>query len=95
MKRYALENIDELYNFIDNNKIGIMEVELSKNKQLRNCQAWAIPCKVIDNDGIHNGYLLQSYYTIVGLKYNGMLFTWNRYSRTTSRQLTWFDRDYK
>ena len=64
--------------------------------QLRSCQAWIIPAMLLNRDTgrWYKAYALQSYNTLVCIiDEDGFTFEPKKYSRTTSRQVTWFKQE--
>ena len=101
MKRYTLTHTDSMYNWLSDNLFTLTVVDYDASEQLRSCQAWMIPFTMVcdyDRDEVWEGYLLQSYNTIVSFvaeSSNGEILTvrLGKWSPTTSRQQTWFERD--
>lgn len=71
------------------------DLKVDKARRLRNCNAWVIPCDFYmeDEETILHGSVLKSYETIVSVCYEGNVEHLGKWSRTTSRQQTWYERE--
>ena len=101
MQRYSLNYTEAIYRWLAENDFTLVVVDYDASVQLRSCQAWMIPFTMVydnDRDDVWQGYLLQSYNTIVSFvaeSSDGEILTvrLGKWSPTTSRQQTWFERD--
>ena len=104
MKQYTLKYFDDLTDYLKRNDLALIKCDHDNVKQLRSCQAWIIPVILMDSNGNHlRGHLLQSYHTIVSICYytdpviskaDVLTQRLGRWSTTTSKQQSWFERGY-
>lgn len=94
MKQYPILHTDNFYNYAHDFGYDVLELK-SQGKQLRDCQAWIIKAKMMDRETgeVFQADVLQSYNTLVTFKLDGKTFRCGKYSRTTSKQTSWFERD--
>ena len=94
MERYSLIYTNDLDMFLDRNNLELHYASYDGAIQLRNCQAWIIPCFYENKETgeLKAGSLLQSYHTIVSLKIDNDCIRLGRWSTTTSRQQTCYER---
>ena len=65
-------------------------------KPFRHCNArYSDEVVITIGDTNYKVKALMSYTTIVAFEYEGVVYEIGKYSRTTSRQVTWFARDKK
>lgn len=93
MKQYAIYNTTALENTLKENGLRLISFS-DRGRQLNSCQAWTVSGEVEDQTTgeVLPIDILQSYYTLVSYKLNGQAVRCGRWSTTTSRQQSWFER---
>lgn len=96
MKQYRLECTKDLENRLAEMNMKVVKYDHDHAEQLRHCQAWNILTLIDIGDGTTIWIkVLQSYFTAVAFDLEGYVErVWNGKSPTTSRQITWWRRDY-
>ena len=99
MKQYPILHANDFYEYAYDLGYSVLtedqELREQKGRQLRDCQAWIIKAEMMDKKTgeVFQADVLQSYNTLVAFKLDGKTFRCGKYSRTTSRQTSWFERD--
>lgn len=94
MKPYYITNTKDFQDYLHYRGYELLDINTFKYRQIRNCQAWELSAKIKHNDSnqVYTIPILQSYKTIVAYALYGEVWTWKKYSPTTSRQITFWKR---
>ena len=94
MKQYPILHTDNFYDYANDFGYDVLELR-EQGRQLRDCQAWIIKADMMNKETgeVFQADVLQSYNTLVAFKLDGKTFRCGKYSRTTSKQTSWFERD--
>ena len=95
MLNYSINHTEDLERVLNEKGYRLLSYDFF-GQQLRNCQAWIIEGSIESmNDGdVESIYILQSYNTLVAFILDGVCYRCGRWSTTTSKQTTWFEREY-
>lgn len=97
MKAYDIKNENDMIEYLINNtKYQVIKINVGNKTQLRNCYAWSMNGEMYDKETgeIKKAIFLQSWWTIVAVIVDDKCHTWKKYSSSTSRQITWFKRQF-
>ena len=96
MKQYSIIHTDDLNKTLWDNGYVLYALTSQAVRQLRSCQARVLDGQAINRDTneLVNITVLQSYNTLVAYKMNGKTIRCGYYSPTTSRQTSWFSREW-
>lgn len=96
MLQYEIKETTQFIDYLDKNELQLVEME-NEGKQINNMQCWEIKGKIKDALGdVWDIMILQSYYTLVAfIDLEGKdLYIIDKFSRTTSKQITIWSRKY-
>lgn len=96
MKAYDIKDEVDMIEYLENTKYQVIEIKTGNKTQLRNCYAWTMNGEIYDKETgeLKKAIFLQSWWTIVAVIVDDVCHTWKKYSRSTSRQITWFKRQF-
>lgn len=94
MKNYSIRNTEALRNTLNENGYRLIDYTEYGNTQVRSMQAWEVLADVEDlsTGEVLTIPVLQSYWTLVAYKMNGKTIRCGRWSSTTSKQTTIWER---